>query len=129
MALNERTASTAPIIGASQYIHWYDRLSETRAGPRDLAGFIDPPDTGIPIIPAATMKDPIAIPPNGLYPTLSLSAMPINIKKKVSTNSSTNDWYHSVRGKVSPAFSLFRGTIARKTTALAAIAAAICTRI
>ena len=107
------------MIEAIQYIHSYDKLNDTKAGPRDLAGFIEPPDTGMPIIPAAAMKAPIAIPPKGLYPILSLSEMPINIKKKVSTNSRANDWTQPVRGKVSPAFSVLGGIMARKTITLA----------
>ncbi len=48
-----------------------------------LARFIEPSYTGVPIIPAATVKIPIAISPKGLYPILSLSEMSTNIKKKV----------------------------------------------
>jgi hypothetical protein len=47
-----------------------------------LARFIEPSYTGVPIIPAATMKSLLQF-LQRVYPILSLSEMSTNIKKKV----------------------------------------------
>lgn len=42
-----KAPETAPSIGAVKYIHNPWKLNDTRAGPKDLAGFIDPPEIGL----------------------------------------------------------------------------------
>ena len=44
---NKRTPANAPIMGAVIYIHISLNFHDTIAGPKDLAGFIDPPETGL----------------------------------------------------------------------------------
>jgi len=44
---NIAAPATAPPLGATMYIHMFLNFHETSAGPNDLAGFIDPPDTGL----------------------------------------------------------------------------------
>lgn len=44
---NIRAPATAPPLGAMMYIHMSLYLLERIAGPNDLAGFIDPPETGL----------------------------------------------------------------------------------
>lgn len=39
---------TAPSMGAVTYIHKPWKFQDTIAGPKDLAGFIDPPEIGLP---------------------------------------------------------------------------------
>ena len=55
-------AIIAPVTGPTQYTQWCAHDHETAAGPNERAGFIEPPDMGLPIkIPKQTV-DPIAIP-------------------------------------------------------------------
>jgi len=42
-----RAPATAPMVGAVMYTHISLKSQETIAGPNDLAGFNDPPDTGL----------------------------------------------------------------------------------
>jgi hypothetical protein len=44
---NVRAPVTAPMTGAVTYIHKSLNFHEMIAGPNDLAGFIDPPETGL----------------------------------------------------------------------------------
>lgn len=44
---NIAAPATAPPLGATMYIHMFLNFHERIAGPNDLAGFIDPPETGL----------------------------------------------------------------------------------
>lgn len=44
---NIAAPATAPVLGATMYIHMFLNFHERIAGPNDLAGFIDPPETGL----------------------------------------------------------------------------------
>jgi len=44
---NIRAPATAPPLGAKMYIQMFLNFHDTIAGPSDLAGFIDPPETGL----------------------------------------------------------------------------------
>lgn len=44
---NATTPAMAPSVGATRYIHKPSNVHATSAGPSDLAGFIDPPETGL----------------------------------------------------------------------------------
>lgn len=42
-----RAPNTAPNTGAVRYNHMLSKFLDTIAGPKDLAGFSDPPETGL----------------------------------------------------------------------------------
>lgn len=44
---NIAAPAIAPPLGATMYIHMFLNFHERIAGPNDLAGFIDPPETGL----------------------------------------------------------------------------------
>lgn len=44
---NIKAPATAPTLGANMYIQMFLNFHDIIAGPSDLAGFIDPPETGL----------------------------------------------------------------------------------
>lgn len=62
MTLYEHAPISVPAIGPTKYTHIALQLLLAIAGPRDLAGFIDPPDIGPAKIELIITIDPTAIP-------------------------------------------------------------------
>jgi len=55
---NIAAPATAPTLGATMYIHMFLNFHDRIAGPNDLAGFMDPPETGLqPITKTLTLQN------------------------------------------------------------------------
>src|SRR5262249_47533982 len=109
-----RTPAHAPRTGAVRYTHKLSSRSDTRAGARERAGFIDAPEIGPANSASKAITDPTATPartPFSFEPVETLRMT--NISRKVSMNSSTNDWRAPPAGRVAPSVG-FVGNISRR---------------
>ena len=80
------------MMGPTQYSQWCVHVHPTRAGPKERAGFIEPPDTGSPsIVPRKTVPPIITL---GMLPSLlgfATTALMASRRMKVRTISIDSD--------------------------------------
>src|SRR5262249_39364996 len=88
-----RTPAHAPRTGAVRYTHKLSSRSDTRAGARERAGFIDAPEIGPANSASRAITDPTATPastPFSFEPVETLRMT--NISSRARTASRANDW-------------------------------------